>query len=340
MKILAIESSCDETAMAILEGNSRSLKLKKNIVYSQANIHKQYGGVVPEVAARQHVETIIPVMDNLLGKSRLATIDYVAVTSGPGLITSLVLGVTAAKTLAWASSLPLIGVNHIEGHIYSNWLSNKKLVADDAKLFPALVLIVSGGHTELVLMKNHGDYKLLGQTLDDAAGEAYDKVAKLLNLGYPGGPIVSQMAKDGNPKAYTFPRPMIDRPDYNFSFSGLKTAVLYALEKKQQVSSQDVKDICASFQVALVEVLVAKTIKAAKEQGAKAILLAGGVSANDNLKKHLAQKAKEINLPFFYPDLKYTGDNAAMIAVAAYYNINHQRNKVLVGNKVFDLVPQ
>jgi len=163
MKILAIESSCDETAMAILEGNSRSLKLKKNIVYSQANIHKQYGGVVPEVAARQHVETIIPVMDNLLGKSRLATIDYVAVTSGPGLITSLVLGVTAAKTLAWASSLPLIGVNHIEGHIYSNWLSNKKLVADDAKLFPALVLIVSGGHTELVLMKNHGDCILFFQ---------------------------------------------------------------------------------------------------------------------------------------------------------------------------------
>jgi N6-L-threonylcarbamoyladenine synthase len=340
MKILAIESSCDETAIAILEGNGNSLKLKKDAVYSQIDIHKKYGGVVPEVAARKHVETVIPLIDSTLGKNKLKGVDYVAVTSGPGLVTSLILGMATAKTLAFANKLPLVAVNHMEGHVYSNWLSNKELVKDSQKYFPALILVVSGGHTELVLMKGHNQYQLLGQTLDDAVGEAYDKVAKLLELGYPGGPIVSQLAEQGDEEAYDFPRPMMDKPNYDFSFSGLKTAVLYTLEKKKKINKQDINNICASFQTAATEVLVKKTIKAAQEYNVKSIMVAGGVSANKNLKVVLAKQTKEIGLPFFYPDLKYTGDNAAMIATAAYYNILSKQDNILKGQDIFDLEPK
>jgi N6-L-threonylcarbamoyladenine synthase len=339
MRILAIESSCDETAIAILEGNGDFLKLKKNAVYSQIDIHKKYGGVVPEVAARKHVETIIPLIDDTLGKNKLKGIDYVAVTSGPGLVTSLILGMATAKTLAFANNLPLVAVNHMEGHVYSNWLSNKELAKNTKKYFPALILVVSGGHTELVLMKDHGQYQLLGQTLDDAVGEAYDKVAKLLGLGYPGGPIVSQLAEDGDDQVYDFPRPMIDKPNYDFSFSGLKTAVLYTLEKRKKINKQDTKDICASFQRAATEVLVKKTIKASRQYKVKSIMVAGGVSANKNLKNVLSKESKKINLPFFHPDLKYTGDNAAMIVTAAYYNILSKQDNVLKNKAIFKLEP-
>lgn len=338
MKILAIESSCDETAIAILDGSGSFLKLKKNLIYSQVDIHKKYGGVIPEVAARKHTETIIPLIDNTLSKNKLKGIDYVAVTSGPGLVTSLILGLAAAKTLAFANNLPLLAINHMEGHIYSNWLSNSKLVKNSQKYFPALVLLVSGGHTELILMKNHGQYQILGQTLDDAAGEAYDKVAKLLNLGYPGGPIVSNLATFGDEQAYCFPRPMIDKANYDFSFSGLKTAVLYTLEKKKQISTKDVKNICASFQKALVEVLLKKTMRAAKEYKVKSIMLAGGVAANKSLQENLIRESKKMKVPFFYPKLKYTGDNAAMIAVAAYYNIMMKKNSSIFRDKhIFNL---
>ncbi|MFA6307474.1 MAG: tRNA (adenosine(37)-N6)-threonylcarbamoyltransferase complex transferase subunit TsaD [Patescibacteria group bacterium] len=340
MKILAIESSCDETAIAILEASGHSLKLQKNLVYSQIDIHKKYGGVVPELAARKHVETIIPLVDNVLGKNKLKNMDYIAVTSGPGLITSLILGMATAKTLAFTNNLPLVAVNHIEGHIYSNWLSNSKLAKNTKKYLPALVLVVSGGHTELVLMKGYGQYKLIGQTLDDAVGEAYDKVAKLLGLGYPGGPIVSRLAEQGDKQAYDFPRPMIDKQNYNFSFSGLKTAVLYTLEKKKNITKQDINDLCASFQNAVIEVLLKKTIKAAREHNVKSIMIAGGVAANTELKKALIKESKKIKLPFFYPDLKYTGDNAAMIATAAYYNIFSKTGDILKGDKVFDLQPR
>ncbi|MCD4761199.1 tRNA (adenosine(37)-N6)-threonylcarbamoyltransferase complex transferase subunit TsaD [bacterium] len=338
MRILAIETSCDETAIAVLKGNGNSLILEKNKVYSQIDIHKKYGGVVPEVAARKHAETIIPLIDDTLGGG-VKDIDYLAVTGGPGLITSLILGITTAKTLALANDLPLVNINHMEGHIYSNWLSNDQLAKDSKKYFPALVLIVSGGHTELVLMKDHGDYLLIGQTLDDAVGEAYDKVAKLLELGYPGGPIVSQLAESGNKDAYDFPRPMIDKPGYDFSFSGLKTAVLYTLEKKKKINKQDTKDICASFQEAVIDVLVAKTFKAYNEYGAKSLLLAGGVAANTALKQTLIERAEEYALPFFFPQLEFTGDNAAMIAVAAYYNIANKKQGVLKNNKIFALEP-
>ncbi len=336
MKILAIETSCDETAIAVLSGDGDSLRLEKNAVYSQIDIHKKFGGVVPEVAARKHLETIIPLIDDTLGKDKLRGIDYLAVTSGPGLVTSLILGITAAKTLAYVHQLPLVSVNHIEGHVYSPWLTNE---IDAKKHFPALVLVVSGGHTEIILMKGHGDYQLIGQTLDDAVGEAYDKVAKLMGLGYPGGPIVSKLAEEGNKDAYKLPRPMMDSGDYNFSLSGLKTAVLYSLEKKKSIDQEDISNMCASFQNAVIEVLLSKTIKAAKEFEVKSIMIAGGVSANQALKDALGSEAKKMDLPFFYPELKFTGDNAAMIAVAAYYKIKSKKAELLKGKNIFSLEP-
>lgn len=336
MRVLAIETSCDETAISVLSDKGGDLLLEKNAVYSQIDIHKKFGGVVPEVAARKHLETMMPLIDSTLGKNKISDIDYIAVTSGPGLITSLILGMTTAKALAYAHDLPLLPVNHIEGHVYSSWLSNKV----EGKHFPALVLVVSGGHTEIILMKGHGDYQLVGQTLDDAVGEAYDKVAKLMDLGYPGGPIVSKLAEKGDRDAYQLPRPMIDNKDYNFSLSGLKTAVLYSLEKQKTISQKDVANMCASFQQAVIDVLVKKTTKAAKEFKVKSIMLAGGVSANKSLKKALSVEAEKLNLPFFYPELKFTGDNAAMIAAAAYYKIKNKQAKLLTGKDIFSLEPQ
>lgn len=326
MRVLAIESSCDETALAVISGSGSDWLLEKNAVFSQIAIHKAFGGVVPEVAARKHAETIIPLLTETLGENKLAEIDYLAVTAGPGLTTSLLLGVTAAKTLAYASSKPLLPVNHMEGHIYSNWLSNEELKNNDKNYFPSLALVVSGGHTELVLMKGHGDYQLLGATLDDAVGEAFDKVAKILNLGYPGGPIVSKLAQDADENFYDLPRPMLNSGDYNFSFSGLKTAVLYTLEKEKNISQTSVKNMCASFQTAAVEILVKKTIKAAKEFQVKSVLLAGGVAANQKLKTELKAECEKNNLPFFFPELKYTGDNAAMIAAAGYYQLQNNKS--------------
>jgi len=337
MRILALESSCDETALTVLAAKSDSLILEKDQVYSQIDIHKKFGGVVPEVAARKHAETIIPLLESNIRQTE--ELDYLAVTTGPGLITSLLLGVTAAKTLAYAKNIPLVAVNHMEGHIYSNWLSNNVLIKNAEKYFPSLVLIVSGGHTELVLMKGHGNYQLLGTTLDDAVGEAFDKVAKLLGLGYPGGPIVSQRANNGDCSIFDLPRPMLHSGDYNFSFSGLKTAVLYTLEKKKKINTEDVDNICAVFQNAVVEILVSKTIKAAKEFNVRSIMIAGGVAANQQLKETLIDVARSMGLPFFFPEIKYTGDNAAMIAVAAYYNILNKKN-ILQNKELLSIAPQ
>lgn len=335
MRILSIESSCDETAIAILSGDKQSFVLEKSLINSQVDTHKQYGGVVPEVASRQHLQNIIPLLEDSLGKEKLKEIDYIAVTVGPGLISSLILGVTVAKSLAYAAQKPLIAINHIEGHIYSNWLSNKELLDND--YFPSLALVVSGGHTELILVKGHGDYELIGQTLDDAVGEAYDKVAKLLKLGYPGGPIVARLAEEGDVSAFDLPRPMINSKDFDFSLSGLKTAVLYALEKKKNIDQKDVVNMCASFQEAITEVLLHKTMKAAKKYKVKSIMICGGVSANTKLQKEFSIATKKLTLPFFYPSLKYTGDNAAMIAVAAYYNIASGKAKILEKEKLATL---
>ena len=328
MLILAIETSCDETSVAILKDGK---KLLSNIVYSQEKIHAKFGGIVPEIAARKHIETIIPTIDKALNKAkvRLEKIDYIAITNGPGLITSLMIGIDTAKSLSFALKIPIIPVHHTESHIHSNFIENNKI-----KL-PALALVVSGGHTNLILMKDHGKYDEIGSTRDDAAGEAFDKVAKLLNIGYPGGPIISRKADMGNSRAYSFPRPMIDSPDFDFSFSGLKTDILRLVQKKSgKFTPQEINSICASFQMAVVDVLVSKTLKAAQKHNVKSVLLAGGVSANKLLRRKLKSAVTQEldNVKFYYPDFSYCTDNAAMVAMAAHYHV--LRKNCTTWNKV------
>ena len=323
MLILGIETSCDETAVCLLEVRKGKPHVLKNIIASQIDIHKITGGVVPEVAARNHVLTMIPVLAKGLGKRKP---QFLAVTAGPGLITSLLVGVQTAQILSYAWDIPLIGVNRIEGHLYASWLAGKPYT------FPALALIVSGGHTELILIKKQGVYEYLGKTLDDAAGEAFDKVAKILDLGYPGGPIISKLAEKGNSTRFPLPRPMIDHDNFNFSFSGLKTAVLYLvrdLKKGKKFSQKIVPDICASFQQAVVDVLVKKTLRAAQEYNVKMIVLGGGVVANIHLRKTLQDECKK-QLPdvaCFVPSLQYCTDNAAMIAAAAYFHSHKNKSQ-------------
>lgn len=314
MLILGIETSCDETSTCLLEVQNNKARLNGHVIVSQANLHKKYGGVVPELAAREHIKTIIPALKET-GMTPKTKIDAIAVTVGPGLISSLMVGVEVAKTLAWALKKPLIKVNHIEGHIYSPFLDLELKFS-----FPYLALIVSGGHTELILMGGHGNYKLVGCTQDDAVGEAFDKVAKLLGLSYPGGPAISALAQSGNPGAFDFPRPMINDPSLNFSFSGLKTAVLYQVEKIKTVTPKIKKDICASFEKACVDVLIYKTLKAVKKYNVKKIILAGGVSANTKLREEFSGKARKEKLNLLISPLAYTGDNAAMIALAGYFH--------------------
>jgi N6-L-threonylcarbamoyladenine synthase len=270
MRIFGIESSCDETAMALVAGDRARLVVEKSLVASQMELHKKYGGVVPEVAARQHVETIIPMLHEIVPRDG-AGIDAIAVTYGPGLVPALRVGVELGRTLAVLWNKPLVAVNHLEGHIYSNWLSGV-----DAQ-FPALVLIVSGKHTEIVLMKGHGQYELLGETRDDASGEAFDKVARILGLSYPGGPIVSKMALEGDAARFDLPRPMLEAKNFDFSFSGLKTAVLYswdALSKRERSRQQTVKDMAAGFQEAVVSVLVTKMTRAIEQTKPKTVMIA------------------------------------------------------------------
>ena len=319
-RILAIESSCDETAAAIIE-NGRLLL--SSVVASQMDIHARFGGVFPEVASRQHVLAITPVVRQALAQAHmsLSDLDAVAVTRGPGLAGSLVVGLNAAKGLALGAGKPLIGVNHLEGHIYSSWVyepSNKdgEQELPPAPQFPLLALLVSGGHTELNLMTDHLTYRRLGATLDDAAGEAFDKTARLLGLPYPGGPSVQKAAENGNPKAFSFPRARTDRP-WDFSFSGVKTAVLREVRQMQAGNRPiPVEDMAASFQETIVSTLLAKTLAAAREFGAKEILIAGGVSANKALREaFLNQTEFKVHIPKF----AYCTDNAAMIAAAGYY---------------------
>ena len=314
-RILAIETSCDETACAIVE-NGRALLA--STVASQMDIHARYGGVFPEVASRQHVLSITPVVEQTLSQSHLtlSEVDALAVTRGPGLAGSLVVGVNMAKGLALGSGLPLVGVNHLEGHLYSAWVYEAGEIVTPEPQFPLIALLVSGGHTELNLMSGHLTYRRLGSTLDDAAGEAFDKVARILELGYPGGPAIQSAAEEGNPARFNFPRAWLDGA-FDFSFSGLKTAVLYtARELHKKSSSLPVADLAASFQQAVVDVLFKKTLDAAREFGAKEILVAGGVSANRPLRQ--AFKA-QTEFPVHIPPLSLCTDNAAMIAAAGYY---------------------
>ncbi len=313
-RIMAIETSCDETACAVLE---HGRLLLGSTVASQMDIHARYGGVFPEVASRQHVLSIMPVVEEALAKSHLtmAGIDALAVTRGPGLAGSLVVGLNAAKGLALATGLPLVGINHLEGHLYSAWVYNAGHAAPPEPQFPLMVLLVSGGHTELDLMTDHLEYRRLGSTLDDAAGEAFDKVARILNLGYPGGPAIQKAAEEGDPHRFNFPRAWLEGT-WNFSFSGLKTAVLREAKAFQAHGrGLPAADMAASFQDAVVDVLFNKTMDAAREFDAKQVLVAGGVSANQALR---AAFAGQKEFPVHVPPLALCTDNAAMIAAAGY----------------------
>jgi N6-L-threonylcarbamoyladenine synthase len=326
-RILGIETSCDETAVAVVEDGSRALS---SVVASQADLHAEYGGVFPEVASRQHVKVIDAVLESALKQAHieLADVDAIAVTRGPGLPGSLVVGLNLAKGLALGSGKPLFGINHIEGHLYSAWVQLNGDKKQKEPKFPLLALIVSGGHTELILMRDHLRYERLGGTLDDAAGEAFDKIARLIGLGYPGGPAIQKAAEGGRAEAYKFPRAWLDGT-WDFSFSGLKTAVLHQVRDLTPQSMQDalplpdmpdtrlpVANLAASFQAAVVEVLVGKTKAAAEAFKAKQVLVAGGVSANQALRTEM-QAA--LDIPVHLPPLELCTDNAAMIAAAGYY---------------------
>jgi N6-L-threonylcarbamoyladenine synthase len=322
-RILAIETSCDETAAAVIQDGRHILS---NIVATQTDLHAKYGGVFPEMASRAHVETIVPVIDEAMKAAFIGWDDLhaVAVTYGPGLAGSLLVGVNTAKGIALGRGLPLIGVNHIEGHIYAHWLETEAEGAafPDDLTFPLLVLVVSGGHTELVLMQDHGQYRRLGATLDDAAGEAFDKVGRLLGLPYPGGPAIEEAAQRGDPTRFNFPRAWLEG-SYDFSFSGLKTAVLRVVQKYKDPPAEDhtlwglpVSHLAAAFQEAVVDVLAEKATMAAADYDATAILLSGGVSANQALRDEV--RARVDTIPVYYPPTALCTDNAAMIGAAAY----------------------
>lgn len=322
MRILAIETSCDETAAAVLEGTGERLAVVASRVRSQIETHAVYGGVIPEVAAREHAELMMPLLHGLVPPDG-AGIDAVAVTYGPGLAPALRVGVATAVGLAIGWQKPLVGVCHLEGHIYAAWLPKAGDDAADRPLpqFPVLALVVSGGHTELVLMKDHGEFERLGETHDDAAGEAFDKVASMLGLAYPGGPKVAALAEGGDVKAFAFPRALLKDKTDDFSFSGLKTSVLYTLREHEALIEEERfrSDIAASFQEAVVDVLVQKTMRAAARLAPKSIVLAGGVAANAALRGRLQEVCDAAAIPLFLPQFAYTLDNAAMIGAAGYF---------------------
>ena len=344
MKILAIETSCDETGAAIIEGdkNDTKVKLLSNSLASSLVLHSKTGGIIPEVAAREQVKFIIPVIKEALREEKIEDINAIAVTVGPGLIGSLLVGVETAKTLAFVYKKPIIPVNHLFGHIYANFITDKQQSGignqEYEVEFPAIALVVSGGHTDLVLIKNHKDIKWLGGTRDDAAGEAFDKIGRLLDLPYPGGPSIEKSAALGNPKRFNLPKPLIDSNDFDFSFSGLKTAALREIIKLKdsgsgKLSEEDTNDICACLQKAIIDVLIYKTLKAAKEYKVKSILLGGGVSANQKLRDELKSAiGNQQSLNLFVPSKNLCTDNAAMIASAAFFNYEEKSWKEITAN--------
>ncbi|HRY36838.1 MAG TPA: tRNA (adenosine(37)-N6)-threonylcarbamoyltransferase complex transferase subunit TsaD [Candidatus Magasanikbacteria bacterium] len=316
MKILAIESSCDDTSVALVDCSAKGFFVIEEKTASQINLHKKYGGVIPEIAGRLHAEKIVPLIEEVLKKGKP---DVIAVASGPGLITGLIVGVETARNLSYFFKKPLVSVNHLEGHIHSVEIKSKIV-------YPALALIVSGGHTELILIKKPGTYKLIGATLDDAAGECFDKVAKMLNLTYPGGPKISAFAQKGNRQAIDLPRPMLNQNNFNFSFSGLKTAALYHLQKNPIKNEKELNDFCASLEESIIEVLTEKTIRAGLKYKTKSIILSGGVSANKYLRETLSRKTKEkLGLNLLVPEFQYCMDNAVMSAIAGYYKAKKKK---------------
>jgi N6-L-threonylcarbamoyladenine synthase len=319
MTILGIETSCDETSAAVV----RDGKLLSNAMVTQL-FHSEHGGVVPELASRAHQKVIAPIVDEALQKASVdkKELDAVAAVYGPGLIGSILVGLSFGKAMAMGLGIPFVGVNHMEAHIYSNMIQEPK------PAFPFVNLTVSGGHTQLVLVKDFFRYELLGETMDDAAGEAFDKVAKMLGVGYPGGPLVDKFAAEGNAKAINFPRPYLEENSLQFSFSGIKTSVLYYLrkvgfDKTAARNERFLADVCASFQAAMVDVLIDKLLKAAKKNKVKDITVSGGVSANSELRRRLEAEAKIQHLNLFIPKLEYCTDNGAMVAIAGYERLRH-----------------
>jgi len=311
--ILAIESSCDETAAAVVRNGREVLS---NVIFSQIDLHTIYGGVVPEIASRKHIEKINQVIQRALDEARVSLQDItaIAVTYGPGLVGALLVGVSAAKAISFATGIPLVGVHHIEGHISANYIENKDLEPDFA------CLVVSGGHSHLVKVKDYGEYEILGRTRDDAAGEAFDKVARAIGLGYPGGPKIDKVSKEGNANAIKFPRAKVDGSVYDFSFSGLKSAVLNYLNGCQMKGIEiNQADVAASFQKAVVDVLVDHSMQAVEEYGFKKFAIAGGVASNSTLRNALKSACEKKHVEFYYPSPVYCTDNAAMIGVAGYY---------------------
>jgi len=327
MKILGIETSCDETAASVVADGSRILS---NVVYSQM-VHNKYGGVVPELASREHIRTIIPVVREALDQAgtSLAKMEGIAVTYGPGLVGSLLIGLSLAKAMSYSLNVPLIGINHIEGHIFANFLEHADLLP------PYVCLVISGGHSNLVYVADKGAYQLLGRTRDDAAGEAFDKVAKVLNLGYPGGPAIDKASKNGRPDFFKFPRAYLEEDSFDFSFSGLKTAVaIYASRLPREKLEKHKVDIAASFQEAVVDVLVDKGIRACLEKRAQAIALAGGVARNQRLRRRIREEAEKHKLRVFYPSPVLCTDNAAMVAAAGDFYLSTGRRSGLDLNAV------
>lgn len=310
---LALETSCDETSAAVVADGRVILS---NVISSQVPVHQKYGGVVPEIASRKHIENVIPVVDQALRDAGVTfnDISAIGVTYGPGLVGALLVGVSVAKALSFATGIPLVGVNHLEGHIFANFLAHTKLEP------PFMALVVSGGHTSLVYVKGYNEFELLGQTRDDAAGEAFDKVARVMKLPYPGGPYIDRLALTGNPEAIAFPRALPGKDSFEFSFSGLKSAVLNYLNSAAQKGEEiNTADVAASFQAAIVDVLISKSLQAATNCGVKQIVLAGGVAANSSLKAKMESACQKAGFSLYFPDIILCTDNAAMIACRAYY---------------------
>ena len=311
--ILAVESSCDETAASVVRNGREVLS---NVIYSQIDLHTLYGGVVPEIASRKHIEKINQVIEKALSDAgiTLQQVTAVAVTYGPGLVGALLVGVSAAKAIAFAAGKPLVGVHHIEGHISANYIENKDLVP------PFICLVVSGGHSHLVVVKDYGEYEIIGRTRDDAAGEAFDKVARAIGLGYPGGPKIDRVSREGNPDAVVFPRAKVDGSTYDFSFSGLKSAVLNYLNSCEMKGIEICQaDVAASFQKAVVEVLVENSMHAVEKYGMNKFAIAGGVASNSALRQAMQEACEKRGVKFYHPSPIFCTDNAAMIGVAAYY---------------------
>lgn len=332
MYILGIESSCDESAASVLKASGQKVEILSNVIASQIDIHAQYGGVIPEIAAREHVLNILPTVESALKQAKIKAQDLkaIAVTQGPGLITSLLAGTETAKALALVWNKPLIPIHHIIGHIYANFINQAKPLK-----FPLLALVVSGGHSNLIYMSEHYKFKIIGETRDDAAGEAYDKAAKMMGLSYPGGPIIAKYAQEFRDSKQSstleLPRPMLNSPNFDFSFSGLKTALLYQLQKDKSWQKR-IPEYCLAFEQAVIDTLIHKTIKAAVKYTPKSIVLAGGVAANTALRQQLKDKITEKlpKIPLILPNQAYTTDNAAMIATAAYFRYYKKKEKSFI----------